>query len=213
MVAALNLTPLRDGLHIVQDVINHFYRRWEPFPWFFWEFFPTKATEFEIQQLIEARFREVFTRVFEFGDVTHLTIISHSQGTMIAVNVLSLFGLDQATRNKISGRLQDLHEFHLITMGSPLSHLYQYYFPGRYPSFTSSLWNDLRDQLQDCNWVNIYRIDDYVGTHIHQVGPERPNWPGLNRPLNVPITSGGHTKYWAKDVFDRPEMKEALPGL
>jgi hypothetical protein len=203
--AALIVTRLRIGLHIVQDVINHFYRRWEPFPLAFLNYFQTDVTEFEVQQLIEARFRTVFFKVFDFGEVTHLTIIAHKQGTVIAVDVLSLSGLDQATRDDISDKLGNLQGFHLITMGSPLTHLYQHYFPGRYPSFTSPVWNGFRDQIR--NWVNIYRIDDYVGTHVEV----NAAWP--HQPQNRPITAGGHTGYWElEEVFRHADVRQALPG-
>jgi hypothetical protein len=138
--------------------------------------------------------------------VTHLTIIAHSQGTMIAVDVLTLTGLDPTSKDEISGWLKKLKGFHLITMGSPLSHLYQHYFPGRYAPFTDPSWNDLKAQIR--NWINIYRIDDYVGTHIQN---DPRDWP--DGPRNFPISPGGHTGYWElREIFMHPEVRKALPG-
>ena len=74
--SALLVQGLRDWLHIVLDVINHFYRRWEPL---------TPSTqidilEFEIQQLIERRFREVLWMLLREDDVTHLSVGPTARG-------------------------------------------------------------------------------------------------------------------------------------
>ena len=40
--------------------------------------------------------------------MTHLTVVSHSQGTMIAIDVFSLTGLSTAFRKKMTARLKEL---------------------------------------------------------------------------------------------------------
>jgi len=206
LTAALIVKRLRDWLHVIQDVINHFYRRWEPFPLAFLGFGHTEVIEFETQQRIEARFRAAFLKVLKFGEVTHLTVIAHSQGTVISADVLSLCGMDDATKLIFSHELDRLTALHLVTMGSPLTHLYQHYFPGRYGRFKDGSWEDLKAHMR--NWVNLYRVDDYIGTYIDQ---DDPTW--VYRPRNVPIAAGGHTGYWnQKEVFDHEEILNALPG-
>jgi len=206
LIAALIGKRLRDWLHVIQDVINHFYRRWEPFPLAFLGFGHTDVIEFETQQRIEARFRAVFLKVLKIGKVTHLTVIAHSQGTVISVDVLSLCGMEDATKLRFSHELDQLTASHLVTMGSPLTHLYQHYFPGRYGRFRDGSWTDLKDHMR--NWVNLYRVDDYIGTFIDE---DDPTW--VYRPRNVPIAAGGHTGYWnQKEVFDHDEILNALPG-
>lgn len=38
-------------------------------------------------------------------------------------------------------------------------------------------------------WLNFFRSDDFVGTHI---GPVPGSWP-----TNVPFDPRGHTNYWS----------------
>jgi hypothetical protein len=126
---------------------------------------------FERRRGIEARFRAVLERVAAAERPTHLTIVGHSQGTVIAVDVL-------ASRP----RALDEVEVSLVTMGSPLTHLYERYFPHHYGV-------DRPNPLVD-RWINIYRIDDYIGTEVR---------PGSSMPENQPVDlvgPDGHAHYW-----------------
>lgn len=64
-------------------------------------------------------------------------------------------------------------------MGSPYTHIYQHYFSRDYQQ-PGNL------EIAVNRWLNIFRCDDYIGTHID--GPDA--WPE-----NIPITPGGHTDY------------------
>ena len=127
----------RDWLHITTDIINHFYRRRDQFPPPGARKRGVKRRDFEIQQKIEARFRAVLKEVLDDSEVTRLSVVSHSQGTIIAVDVFSLSGMDEFYREWLTHRLAAVGKLNLITMGSPLTHLYQHYFPGRYDSLAS----------------------------------------------------------------------------
>lgn len=191
---------LRSWLHIMADITNHFYRprsSLRPI---------AKLTErdnintedFIIQQRIEARFRRVLEEVLKLGDVTHVTIVAHSQGTITAIDVLWL----EWTANLLAGK-----EVYLVTMGSPFNHLYQHYFPHRYPplfkdeKFNENDWGSLRKTIR--TWTNIYRIDDFIGTRID-------GDPARQFPTNRCLSTGGHTRYWEKDVLEI--MSPFLPG-
>ena len=202
---------LRDGLHVLTDVINHFFCRCDPFPLPWGEESLATAQVFETQQRIEHRFKEVLKALLDDPEITHLTIVSHSQGTMIAVDVLSLTGLSSTSRATMTARLKTLAEFHLVTMGSPLTHLYQHYFPFRYPPLTDHRWGGLKHTVK--HWINVYRVDDYVGTFITPV-PDWMNSSGMGSALiNVPIDPGGHVAYWRQPaVFSLTPIKEVLPG-
>ena len=52
-------------------------------------------------------------------------------------------------------------------------------------------WQNLRDNL--ARWVNIFRIDDFVGTHVdgYEVGEQ----PFIQE---YPLDAGGHTNYWSQ---------------
>lgn len=102
----------------------------------------------------------------QMPDAGRLIVISHSQGTMIATTALA--------------RRADLPpEVRLVTMGSPLGHIYQQYFPAGFDVA------DLPGRLT--RWLNIYRCDDFVGTAI--LDPQ-------GRIDNQPVASGGHLNYW-----------------
>jgi hypothetical protein len=198
-------TGVRNWLHVITDIINHFYRRRDRFPRPWGPEIPCETSEFEIQQKIEARFRAVLKEVLDDSEVTKLSVVSHSQGTIITVDVFSLSGMETPYRQWLTHRLVAVGRLSLITMGSPLTHLYQYYFPSHYGSLASSDWDSLRWCVKD--WVNIYRIDDYVGTYIE---PPLDGWDG-----NVPIHAGGHTDYWGQPaVFQavRQKARDSLPG-
>jgi hypothetical protein len=93
-------------------------------------------------------------------------------------------------------------------MGSPITYLYQHYFPHRYPPlFVDGQLNpEWGSQLNRTvrEWINIYRIDDFVGTRVTG-GPDFPRnaWP---------IGTGGHTGYW-KDEKALALMARYLPPL
>ena len=197
---------LANWLHIITDIINHFYRRRDALPNPRGEERRPKLSEFEIQQQIEARFRAVLKAILDDDEVTHLSVVSHSQGTIITVDVFSLASMGRTYRKWLIGRLRDVGKLHLVTMGSPVTHLYQHYFPDRYAPLSSSAWRGLRVTLS--TWVNAYRIDDYIGTYIKVPAA---GWVDPN----LPIHAGGHTEYWTqRAVFEAVCQKEprSLPG-
>jgi hypothetical protein len=74
-------------------------------------------------------------------------------------------------------------------MGSPLSHLYQHYFPHYYPPLSDPYWENLRQRVG--RWLNIHRIDDFVGTEI--VFPTTDDRP---TGTNHAVEKRGHNLYW-----------------
>jgi hypothetical protein len=72
----------------------------------------------------------------------------------------------------------------LITMGSPLTHIYGHYFHQNYQFTTQS-----NEAL--LNWINIYRRDDFVGTRVHGNGTEA---------LNFKVRPKGHSHYWSDET-------------
>jgi hypothetical protein len=185
MVALLVAVPAIDGLsrnvsHIALDVINHFHRVDRRFP---------------IRERIAARFRRVLQLLLDEERPTHLLVVAHSQGTVIAVDVLQ----EEQFRGQLKGARQVL----LATFGSPLTHLYQHYFPRQYPPLDEGdRWVGLRNNVGA--WRNVFRIDDYIGTHVG--APD----PGGAWPVNHPVGPGGHTNYWTPEVFDL--LADWLPG-
>ncbi len=113
-----------------------------------------------------------------------LTIVSHSQGTMIAIEVLNDEELDWVT-----GKFSRVN---LITMGSPFHHIYQQYFAHFYPPLDSPAWERIRSRVH--RWMNIFRIDDYVGTDIDF--PASLPQAASGHFSNHAVQRRGHSYYW-----------------
>jgi hypothetical protein len=107
-----------------------------------------------------------------FDDVV---FVVHSQGSVIAYDFL-------ASGGGVCERLLSARP-HLVTFGSPLGHLYQFYFK-EYASLHASI-AALRPRL--ASWANLYRVDDYVGREI--ADPD-----GFVQ--NIVMPAGGHIDYW-----------------
>jgi hypothetical protein len=123
-----------------------------------------------------------------------LDIVAHSQGTVIAIDLIKREGAEW---------LANMQEHHtapairLVTMGSPYRHLYQHYFPSSFrpidsQSAMAKREHDTRGVLSE--WINIFRTDDFVGTHVGSgVWPEE-----------YPTRANGHTMYWVdRHVIER----------
>ena len=160
------LPHLRPGFDILLDVVNHFYFR------------PTNVEdvlddddEFDISETtfhngtlffsrreqLHGRLRRILAHYRdEYTHYPELVIVAHSQGTMIAIETLNDKDLHWLNNSfsKIS----------LVTMGSPFHHLYQHYFGQCYPSLDQPFWASLRRRVD--HWVNVFRVDDFVGTEI-----------------------------------------------
>lgn len=191
---------LRPVIDIVLDVVNHFFFR------------PTTlndaidSDEFDIREATFDNGRQYFAR----RDAIHvriknalayfrdhlsgkpaLTLISHSQGTMIAIEVLNDPELAWLSRH--------FSEVRLVTMGSPFSHLYQHYFPNLYPPLDDPHWQELHARLK--RWINICRRDDFVGTLIRF--PESIGVVPQPLCTNHAVGPRGHLNYWSDvEVLD-----------
>jgi hypothetical protein len=184
---------IRPVLDIVLDVMNHFYfRATEVHDAIHSDEFDIMESTLESGTLYFSRRDAIHLRVKKtlayFRDKLEtrpkLTLISHSQGTMIAIEVLN--------DPELAWLSASFSEVRLVTMGSPFAHLYQHYFKHLYPHLEDSHWDCLNSRLD--RWVNIYRQDDFVGTridfrekYIHTEG----------KFTNHPVGLRGHLNYWS----------------
>lgn len=207
------LPHLRPGFDMILDVVNHFYFR------------PTSVndvlddddefdiaeTTFENGQLFFSRREALHDRLrrilSHYRDVYNhqpeLVIVSHSQGTMVAIETLN--EQDLVWLNNAFGSVT------LVTMGSPFSHLYQHYFEHFYPPLEKPFWAPLRGRVD--RWVNLFRVDDYVGNEIsfpNSMGEKSNGDVSLFQPpatgtqsivsemqcKNIPVGARGHVSYW-----------------
>ena len=207
----LVLPKLRGVIDIILDVVNHFYFRSTRIKDVLDDDdeFDISETTFESGSLYFSRRDAIHYRIkkimMHYRDrMSHrpeLTIVSHSQGTMLAIEVLNdpeLTWLNNCF-SKVS----------LVTMGSPFSHLYQHYYSHLYPSLSHKFWQPLYARL--AKWTNIFRIDDYVGNEIEFVDrsptQRRPiTFDAMQPPMrlangdceqmNIPVGARGHVSYW-----------------
>lgn len=131
---------------------------------------PGNPSRYVYRDRIERRFTNTVEKLLaqEGPDVARITVISHSQGTVVARR-----GLEAMAD-------ADLPTTVLITMGSPLSHIYGQYFCVDYTfDGPGPGWLE--------RWHNIYRADDFVGTVVQGHG---------TRATNHRVRPRGHTGYW-----------------
>ncbi len=191
----LSLHLMRPVLDIVLDVTNHFYFRNATTAdrvRGFGEDFDIDEVSFDGGDLYYSRRDVIHRRIKRILDYYRrtlpgqpsLTIVSHSQGTMIAIEVLN--------DDELAWVNQKFRQVNFITMGSPFHHIYQQYFQHFYPALDDPHWNNLRSRVS--RWLNIFRIDDFVGTEIQ--------FPSLLPQVqsgdytNHAVERKGHMLYW-----------------
>lgn len=175
---------LRGVLDLVFDVATHFRPKsagapgWvDPYP-----------TRFAIRKRLADVVAFFAKEARASGERWNLVIVSHSQGTMAVLSCLNDHTMNDA--------LAAFHPVRLVTMGSPFSHIYQHYFRHHYPALSDrKRWGTLHTNLDPkygLRWLNVYRVDDYVGRDIEDAG--------TNLVDNQPVRYFGHTDYWSDGV-------------
>jgi hypothetical protein len=191
----LSLHLMRPALDIVLDVTNHFYFRSATTAdrvRGFGEDFDIDEVTFDGGDLYYSRRDAIHRRIKRILDYYRhalpgqptLTIISHSQGSMIAIEVLN--------DEELAWVNHKFRQVNFITMGSPFHHIYQQYFRHFYPPLDHPQWNNLRSRVS--RWLNIFRIDDFVGTEIEF--PAALPQVQEGRYSNHPVERKGHMMYW-----------------
>lgn len=108
-----------------------------------------------------------------------LVFVTHSQGTVIMHDYLRSVRDDRM--------LGHIKRIDVVTLASPLSHIYQHYF--RAYEVQSGTAAALNPRL--ASWTNLWRIDDPIGSRVDIV------LDGFVR--NEPMPKGGHVNYWRED--------------
>jgi hypothetical protein len=160
------------ALGVARDVIVYLVRaecKWTAPP-------DQREGNYPRRALIEARFDRVFLFMLNALAPDRITVISHSQGTVVAARSLQRLMPGLAATDPTLPR-----RIHLITMGSPISHIYEEYFPENYPLTR-------RDISEDFVWHNLYRTKDYVGQAIGTTGIPPGN--------DLCVGDGGHSHYF-----------------
>jgi hypothetical protein len=171
-----------DGvLHIARDLIDHQYRpRFGPLSWLlprdkkYTDTWPRRAR-------INDRLTIMIETLIARERLEKLVFLTHSQGSVIVFDYL---------RNPAPNETLDrIKEIHVITLGSPINHLYSHYFD-EYDQARGPLTN-LQGRI--VSWTNLWRVDDAIG-HAVDIVPG-----GFIR--NTALPKGGHNRYWGNDVM------------
>lgn len=141
-----------------------------------------------LRERIQDRLATLMAELLANENPERVVIVAHSQGTVIALDTIDRYGLHWT-----KGR-----EMRLVTMGSPYTHIYNRYFPASFPAHRDR--PNLAPGGVLAGWTNIFRVDDFVGTHIDTAG----TWP-----LECPVPAGGHTNYWV-DAEVYPALRAAV---
>jgi hypothetical protein len=174
---------LGNFIHIARDLIDHHYSQSRASRL---ARLPAKLRDKEQwprRARIQGRLLALLEEVVPKERFDQAIFVAHSQGSVIAFDYLK----EAAPLNKELGGLKP----DVVTLGSPLAHLYQHYFY-EYVGLERDV-AALRNNIG--RWVNLYRVDDYIGTSL-MLGPEA----GIH---NVEIGLGGHTDYWKEDQLAR----------
>ncbi len=186
-------TPLSGVLQIMQGLIDHHYR---PQVGLANRLMLRKQDAARQALLAEAlrrehiqrRLRAIVDETIVGKGFTDIVFLAHSQGTVIVFDFLRAEAARIALRS------------HVVTVGSPLGHLYSYYF-----NEYGDLFSDFaRMEASVASWTNMYRTDDAIA------GPMMPRvLTGLPETLvsrlpfgfrEVRLPPGGHLHYWREPI-------------
>ncbi|WP_299673927.1 hypothetical protein [uncultured Roseobacter sp.] len=173
------------GLGVVRDIVTYAVVR--NCKWL--SSVEERRPNFHERNAIDARFRRVLYYGAEALKPDRITVISHSQGTVITTQMLQNTWVKRKIAKlaevRPSGQAPDVL---LVTMGSPVTHIYRRYFRHFFQVA-------LADMPERTIWHNIHRSDDFVGTTIDGVDGLAGNWA---------VPAGGHTGYFTDfHVWDR----------
>ncbi len=153
-------------------------------------YFVVKQDSLQTRDATVPRLGRAIQNMARFASGQHLIIFAHSQGTVIAATLLS--ELEDALRS-------GAHNITLLTVGSPVTSLYQRFLGVSVGQEYANLCIDKPQQFQ---WINMCRPADYVGSSV--------DLPGVsNRAL---LTPGDHTEYW-RDATLLQWLMENSEGL
>ncbi len=170
----------RGILHIVRDIVDHQYaprftisRRWLPKVL-------NNRGEHPRRTRIEQRLDVLMQELVVIEKFDRLIFVAHSQGTVVLHDYLST--------NRDEESIRGAKSIDVLTLGSPLTHLYQYYF-AKYAAVSTGP-QALNPLLT--SWTNMWRVDDPIGNKIELLAGDFIK--------NIPLRPGGHVDYWKEDA-------------
>lgn len=175
-------------VQFARELIDHHYQpRQETAAYFIPSVFRIRMRKLR-RERIQGRLNLVLEHFVQNQGYDGIVFLAHSQGSVIVYDYLRDNGPHYT-------RLGDAAPA-LLTFGSPLGSIYQKYFH----EYAASKPVPLGIAAKLKCWINLYRVDDYIGGRISPP-------PGL-RVDNHVMGLGGHTGYWTE-----PEVAEALDAI
>lgn len=158
------------GIHIARDLIDHQYSPRLGLLHLFTNSLFASDVDKPRRARIQRRLNAVMVGLVLKERFDKLLFVVHSQGSVIMFDCLAKHSPS------------DIGKIGVVSFGSPLSYLYQRYFLE---------YEDLERTVQrlrpmPLSWINLHRIDDYIGTEIN----------GGTLIVNERMGPGGHTNYW-----------------
>lgn len=162
-------------LHIARDIVDHQYTpRYAGLNRMLVR--SKRQRGYPRRERIRKRLDEMMERVVSAGNYSRLVFVAHSQGSVILHDYLRTSGGDDI--------LPSVKRIDVVTLGSPLSHLYRHYFR----SYDATFAGADRYNPKVKSWTNLWRIDDPIGHRIDLFSD------GFIK--NETLKAGGHTNYW-----------------
>lgn len=159
----------------------------------------TEFRPFRRRQRILRRLIALLDEVIADLRVDRLILLAHSQGTVILHDYLvdkdKLIPKEHLVSRAHDGR-QRLSRVDVMTLGSPLSHIYGHYFDDYKNTVGESKEVNLIAKV--ATWTNMWRIDDPIGQLVDA-------HPAIE---NIVLRHGGHQYYWKEN-----EVCQRLWGL
>ncbi len=181
---AYTRAPLLTALDLILDAVAHFRTAPESMAP---QGVGAPSPERWLWESMVDRFQDVLTSVVRDHKPDRVVIVSHSQGTTVALAGLGILEVVGARSREVR-QVLGTTPVDIVTMGSPVRHLYRYYMP--------ALYRIKRGLAPRFGWLNVYREDDFIGTRIGNLGGA---WP-----KNIRVGPRSHTNYWRdREVLDK----------
>ncbi|MEO1720065.1 MAG: hypothetical protein AAFR23_07535, partial [Pseudomonadota bacterium] len=187
-------------VHVGRDLVDHQYnpdrvrvaRRIRPLNARARRSIRESAPRFQRRHRVQSRLEELIDNVVARNEVDRLIFVAHSQGTVITHDYLINHDNLSDARPRTQALFRSLSAIDIITVGSPLKHLYRYYFSD-YDQIAETTDQDRHLMARISSWTNLYRVDDPIG------GPVDLR-DGIT---NIGLPPGGHVDYWREAGFCR----------
>ena len=174
------LTKASTGvLHVARDLVDHQYApRYVVAKFRLPKWLQQRGTH-PRRERIQMRLKALMEGILAAERFDRLVFLTHSQGTIITHDYLRSLRDDKMPSS--------IARIDIITLASPLTHLYQHYFRAYQAQVSSA--TVLNKKL--ASWINLWRIDDPIGSRVDIVSD------GFIR--NEPLPEGGHVNYWREN--------------